>query len=114
MGLTYKRALGSRAYKNFTEENHRATVDAIKNRTLSYRNASLKFGIPKNTLLLKVKDRHTHNVDRQAVFRDDEEKLFVAHALTLSTFVNKLGSDPIGSDRIGPNRIGPDRIGKMK
>lgn len=80
----YKRALGSRPYRNYTQESLEEAVRAIKSNKLSYHKAAQKFGIPKNTLLMKVK--HTRSVGRQTIFTEAEEETFVAHAIAMSTF----------------------------
>lgn len=48
-----KRALGTRPYKNYTQENLEKALLKIRNKTMSIQNAASKYGIPKNSLHLK-------------------------------------------------------------
>lgn len=82
----YKRKLGSRCYKNYTEETLSVALSDIRSKKLSLREASEKYKIHKNTLWLKTKGRHEKNVGRQKVFSETEEEKFVNHAIAMSIY----------------------------
>jgi hypothetical protein len=59
MGRTHKRQLGSRTYKNHSEDTLNKALNAIQQGKMSYRDASLKFKIPLGTLSNKKKNTNT-------------------------------------------------------
>lgn len=77
MVRTYKKALGSRRYKNYTEETLDAAVRAVKFRGLSTHAAAEVFNIPQRTIYNKVKNRHPQNVGTPTVLSLAEERHFV-------------------------------------
>lgn len=104
-----KRALGTRPYKNYTEENLQEALLAIRNKTLSIRNAASKYRIPKNTLHLKSQEKHTKSVGRATVFSMEEEEQMVAHVVAVSNYGFPVNTFDLRSvvksflDRIGRN-----------
>ena len=58
----------------------------LKNGTLTQRQASVYYGIPRSTLRSKIKGRHPKSAGGQTVFSADEEKMFVNYCLTMSQF----------------------------
>lgn len=81
-----KRALGTRPYRNYTEESLNEALQSIKNKSLSIRQAASKFGIPKNTLHLKSQEKHSNPVGRACVFTNEEELQFVGHIIAVSNY----------------------------
>ena len=81
-----ERALGTRPYRNYTEESLNEALQAIKNKTLSIRQAASKFGIPKNTLHLESQEKHSNPVGRASVFTNEEELQFVGHIIAVSNY----------------------------
>ncbi|XP_050295123.1 uncharacterized protein LOC126735214 [Anthonomus grandis grandis] len=73
-------------YKNYTEETLAEALNDIKNKRISLRGAAEKYGIHRNTLWLKIKERHKNRPGQQKVFTDQEEDAFAAHIITVSTF----------------------------
>lgn len=104
-----KRALGTRPYKNYTQENLEKALLEITHKALSIRNAASKYGIPKNTLHLKSQEKHTMSVGRATVFSAEEEEPFVAHIVAVPNYgfpVNTYDLRCVGKsylDRIGKN-----------
>ena len=81
-----KRSHGTRPYRNYTEESLNKALQAVRNKTLSIRNASSKYGIPKNTLHLKCQEKHLNAVGRAPVFTNEEELQFVGHIVSVSIY----------------------------
>lgn len=73
----YTRKLGSREYKNYTEETLSRCLAAIQNKELSHRKASLEYGIPRRTILKKLKGYRFLNPGVPPIFTEDEENIFV-------------------------------------
>lgn len=86
MPRTYKRRIGARHYRNYTNERLEEALDKIKSKSISIREASKQYGIHRNTLCLKLHDKHKKKHGQQKVFTDEEENLFSAHLITMSTF----------------------------
>lgn len=86
MPRSYKRKIGSRSYCNYTKEKLQAAVDEIKEKKISLRGAAQKYGIHRNTLWLKMKEKHRNIPGHPRVFTEEEEIAFEAHIITLSTF----------------------------
>lgn len=53
-----RRVLGSRSYKNYSEEMLELAVDMIEMKRMTSREAEKRFGIPRRTILNKVKKVH--------------------------------------------------------
>lgn len=86
MPRVYKRRLGSRNYKDYTEEQLQECLQRIQSREMSQRNASAAFGIPRSTIKNKLKGKHPKNVGRSRVFSEAEETAFEQHLIKLSDY----------------------------
>nr|CAI5851337.1 unnamed protein product [Callosobruchus analis] len=86
MPRVYKRKVGSRNYRNYTNERLEEALKDIRQNKLSIRLASEKYGIHRNTLWLKSKGKHNKPHGQQKVFTDQEENAFVFHIITMSDF----------------------------
>ncbi|VEN60718.1 unnamed protein product [Callosobruchus maculatus] len=86
MPRVYKRKIGSRNYRNYTNERLEEALKNIRQNKLSIRLASEKYGIHRNTLWLKLKGKHNKPHGQQKVFTDQEENVFVVHIITMSDF----------------------------
>lgn len=86
MPRTYKRKIGARGYVNYTQERLNQALDDIKEKKLSIRKAAEKYGIHRNTLWSKIKEKHQKTPGHPKVFTDEEEKSFEGHIITLSRF----------------------------
>lgn len=86
MPRVYKRKIGSRAYKNYTDEKLKQALEEIRSKNISLRLAAEKYGIHRNTLWLKIKGKHQNKHGQQKVFSDEEENIFAVHIITMSTF----------------------------
>ncbi|CAH2004212.1 unnamed protein product, partial [Acanthoscelides obtectus] len=85
----YKRRLGSRNYKNYTQENLRACLASIENKVSTQRRASEECGIPRRTIINQLKLLRSKMPSRPpgapTTFSDVEE-LFVDCILRLSEY----------------------------
>lgn len=79
MGRTYKRQLGTRTYKNYSEEYLNEAQNAIRNGTMSLREASRRFKIPLGTLSHKKNQKHKLTPGRPLALLPEEEKALVNH-----------------------------------
>lgn len=86
MARQYKRQLGSRNYRNYTEESLQKAVEEVRNKTLSLRKAQKKYGIHYNTLWTRLKGTHSNVVGRPQALSADEERCIAAHLISMSSF----------------------------
>lgn len=71
MPRTYKKKIG---YQNYTEETLQDALKDIKENGISYRSAQDKYNIHRNTLLNKIKGKHSSvNTGRPTIFTPEEE-----------------------------------------
>lgn len=70
----------------YTQEQLEEIIDDIKHGRIGQREASRKYGIPRNTFRNKIQHHHVKSVGRQLAFSPEEEKCFVNHILALSDF----------------------------
>lgn len=72
-----RRKLGSRTYKDYSEDILELAVEYVKNNTMSSREAEKTFGIPRRTILNKVNKVHSKSVGGQTKLTDEEEEKLV-------------------------------------
>lgn len=84
MPRVYKRKIGSRQYKNFTDETLENALQAIADGNMTIRRASREFKIPYGTLNNKFHGRHGAAHGGPTVFTAAEETAFV-NAITKSS-----------------------------
>ncbi|CAK1585488.1 unnamed protein product [Parnassius mnemosyne] len=68
------RKLGSRAYRNYSEKMLELAVDMVENSRMSSREAEKRFGIPRRTILNKVKKIHLKPAGGQKKLTEEEEE----------------------------------------
>lgn len=85
MGRIYVKKLGSRSYKNYSQEQLARAVQAIK-RGLGYKEASELFKIPRRTLWNKVTSRHQKTVGAPTALSQVHERQIVDVILTSAEF----------------------------
>lgn len=73
----YKRQLGSRRYRDYSEDTLRQAVRAIRDRGISCTAASEIFNVPRRTLYNKINNKHQGTVGGQIVLEPTEERHFV-------------------------------------
>ena len=73
MPRKHKRKLGSREYKNYTEETLQNALDDIESQTLSMRQAATRYNIPVATLSNKWNGKHVKKSGGQNVLTAREE-----------------------------------------
>ncbi|XP_022191349.2 uncharacterized protein LOC111049560 isoform X1 [Nilaparvata lugens] len=86
MPRLYRRFLGRRNYRNYSEETLEMCMDDIRTGELSLRKASDKYNIPITTLKNKLKNRYQRKPGGKCIFNSNEEKSFVQHLMKLSEF----------------------------
>lgn len=91
MPRTYRRIPGSRKYADYTADVLEKCLNDIRAKRLSHRQASKKYGIPRSTIQIKLKNHHPKKVGRQTVFSASEEECFVQHLMSLADFGFPLG-----------------------
>ena len=79
----YKRQLGSRKYKDYSEDAIKEAIQKVKNE-MSMNAASKTYKIPIGTLSNKLRGLHEKKVGHPYVFREEEEAAFVAEILEVS------------------------------
>lgn len=82
MVRVYKKKLGGRNYKNYTEETLQQALSDIRSKKLSQKAASVKYKINRTTLQYKIHKRHEGIPGHPRVLSNEEEKLI---AETLGT-----------------------------
>lgn len=84
MPSNYKaRARGKRPYLAYTEETKQLCYEAVSNKTLSIREASKKFKIPRATISYMMSNKHLGNVGCPTTFTKREEELFVIRIIQM-------------------------------
>ena len=84
MGRTYKRKVGSRVYKNFSDENIDKALEKIVNENWSINKASKEFKISYGTLYNKYKGMHVRSHGGQPVFTKQEEDAIIRSVVICS------------------------------
>ena len=82
-----RRKIGGRPYRPYSEAEMQQCLEAIKAKRLSSRKAAVVYGIPRSSIILKMKAVRENNVaqpGRSSVFTSEEEEPFVQHAIKLS------------------------------
>lgn len=82
----YKRKLGARRYVDYTEDKLNECLKSIRDGTFSHRKAAAHYGIPRRTILNKLKNKHEKQVGGQPVFSRAEEESFVSYIETMSDY----------------------------
>lgn len=85
MPRNYKKKLGSRTYKNFTEADLERALAAIRD-GMSQAAASRRFKISRGTLQNKLKGEHTRPPGHPTVFTPAEEQLLTKTLVTVSNW----------------------------
>jgi len=80
----YKRKVGSRRYKDYTEDILKIAVQKIKDKEMSKRSANKIYKIPMGTLSNKTKGLHEQKVGHPHVFTVNEKAAFVDQILEVS------------------------------
>ena len=82
----YKHVPGKRTYMSYHESQLQAALQDLRNGTLTQRQASAHYGIPRSTLRSKVRGKHSQSVGGQTVLSADEETMFVNYCMKMSQF----------------------------
>lgn len=90
MGRIYKRKLGVRRYRAYSDEQLQKAVQAVQRRNLSYQEAQDLYNIPKKTIWNKVNQKHTKKVGGQTVLLEVEERHIVDVLLAAAEFGSPL------------------------
>lgn len=72
-----RRKLGSRSYKNYTPEMLQLAVESVANNTITTREAEKQFGIPRRTIVNRLKHRHLKPVGKPTRLREEEENKLI-------------------------------------
>lgn len=91
MGRKYKKRLGSRNYRNYTEEDLENAVSAVRSGQ-SYREAAERYGIASKTVWNRAKGKHLKKVGGQSILTEVEERHIVDVLLAASEFGSPLTS----------------------
>lgn len=83
MARKHKRILGSRFYKNYSDEKVAKCLSAIEKGT-THRQAALEFGIPRSTILNKLSGKYNKPVGGQSTFSQEEEAMFEKCVISMS------------------------------
>ena len=83
MPSKYKRRLGSRKYRDFSEETLQEALEDIRTNKLAYRVAADKYGIPKSTLERKFNQKNMKSWGGQTNL-SEEENILVQAIITAS------------------------------
>lgn len=73
----YVRIPGSRAYKNYSDETLQAAIDDVSQKKLSYREASMKYGVFTATISRKINNKNMKDQGGQKVLTALEENCIV-------------------------------------
>ncbi|XP_072934902.1 uncharacterized protein [Epargyreus clarus] len=81
-----RRELGSRMYKNYSEEMLVLACEAVQSGQISSRDAEKQFGIPRRTIVNKIKQVHTKSVGHPTALSAEEEDKIVKVLQASSSF----------------------------
>jgi len=82
----YKRAVGSRTYRNYTDEILKTCLNDIINKKITQREAEKLYNILRRTLNYKLKKQHGNHWGRPTIFSEEEEKCFTSHIILMSYY----------------------------
>ncbi|MBW0542730.1 hypothetical protein O181_082445 [Austropuccinia psidii MF-1] len=82
----YKRTVGSRPYKNYSEHTLQRCLLAVKTKHMTQREAEKAFKISRRTIINKLKAHHVQPVGRPTVFTEQEENNFVGNIHVMSEY----------------------------
>lgn len=86
MPRNYIKKLGSRTYRNYSDDYLDECLNKIRNGQLTQRVAAAQYNIPRSTLKNKLKGAHVQKHGKPPVFTEEEESSFVQHLLKLSEY----------------------------
>ncbi|KAB0801489.1 hypothetical protein PPYR_05843 [Photinus pyralis] len=75
MVRTYKKKLGARSYKNYSDENLAKAVEEVRSGQLSQKAAAEKYKINRTTILNRIHHKHEGNPGHPPVLTPEEEKI---------------------------------------
>ena len=75
MVRTYKKKVGTRIYKNYSQEDLRKAVEAVRRGQLSQKAASEKYKINRTTILNKIHKKHEGKPGHPPILTPEEEKI---------------------------------------
>lgn len=84
-----RRLPGARAYRFYTERQLELCISDIQNKNLTQRQAAARYGIPRSSIILKlkaIKERRVRKPGRQCIFSPSEEAAFVQHAIAMCDY----------------------------
>jgi len=84
MGGRKLQTVGGRHNKTFTEEQLQQAILAVKTKSMSEREASIAYGVPKSTINRKKNNKNMLSVGRPCVLQDEEDKSLVEGLITAS------------------------------
>ncbi|CAF4896005.1 unnamed protein product [Pieris macdunnoughi] len=85
-----RRELGSRMYKNYSEEMLMLACEAVQSGQISTRDAQRQFGIPRRTIVNKIKQVHTKSIGHPTVLTNKEEDKIIKVLQASSNFGSPL------------------------
>lgn len=84
-----RRKVGGRPYKPYTDREMELCLADIDNKILTQREASIKYKIPRSSIIMKLKAIQRNNIKppgRQCIFTEVEELAFIHHATAMCNF----------------------------
>lgn len=91
MVYSYRRALGSRRYADYTQEQLSKCLDMVNVGRLTVTEASRAFQIPRSTIYSKLTGAHRRITGHPKIFSEEEEKSFVNHLTVLADWGFPIG-----------------------
>ncbi|KAL0870945.1 hypothetical protein ABMA27_004770 [Loxostege sticticalis] len=85
-----RRELGSRMYKNYSDEMLKIACEAVESKQISSRDAERQFGIPRRTIVNKIKNKHMKSVGHPTILTIEEEHKIVRVLQASSNFGSPL------------------------
>lgn len=86
MPSNYHRKPGSRRYVDYTKDELKECLAAVKSKMLTQRAAAKKYHIPRSTIKNKLRGKYLNKPGRPTVFTEEEEMVFVANITALSEY----------------------------
>ncbi|KAJ8890890.1 hypothetical protein PR048_010399 [Dryococelus australis] len=86
MARKQKRKPGSGSYADYSAEKLNECLAVVQDETLSTRAAAVHFGIPRRTIMNKLKGHHASTPGRPARFSGEEEKILSDYVIAMSKF----------------------------
>ncbi|KAJ8940229.1 hypothetical protein NQ314_010792 [Rhamnusium bicolor] len=90
MSRIYEKRVGTRKYKNYSEELLQRAIDLVRRRGMSVKRIAELTNIPRRTIVNQVKNKHTQQVGAPPLIKSDIERALVDVIIACSEYGSPL------------------------